>query len=84
MKEKSNETYHTVTLEGKDTLSILNELSSQNPERIIIGHLNINSLRNKFAEMKSMIQGKIDVFVVSETKTDESFPTYIQIYHVRY
>ena len=25
--------------------------------------------------MKSMIQGKVDIFVVSETKIDESFPT---------
>ena len=65
MKEKSSGTCHTVTL----------DLRNKNPERIIIGHLNINSLRNKFDAMKFVIQGKVDVFVVSETKIDESFPT---------
>ena len=61
-------------LEGKDPLLILNELRNKNPGRIIIGHLNINSLRNEFDAMKSMIHGKVDVFVVSETKIDEFFP----------
>ena len=74
-KEKSNEPYQSVTLEGKVPLSILDELRKKNLGKIIIGHLNINSLRNKFDEMKSMIQGKADIFVVSETKIDESFPT---------
>ena len=74
-KEKSNEPYQSVTLEGKVPLSILDELRKKNLGRIIIGHLNINSLRNKFDEMKSMIQGKVDIFVVSERKIDESFPT---------
>ena len=74
VKEKSNETYHIVTLEGKNPPSILNELRNKNPGRIIIDHLNINSLRNKFDTMKSLIQVKVDVFVVSETIIAESFP----------
>ena len=58
-----------------DPASILNELRKNNMGRIIIGHLNINSLRYKFEALKSMIKNKIDIFVVSETKLDESFPT---------
>ena len=43
--------------------SILQEIRSTNIGKIIIGHLNANSLRNKF-----------DAFVISETKLDESYP----------
>ena len=41
---------------------------------MFIGHLNMNSFRNKFEALKSLIQGKVDIFVISETKLDESFP----------
>ena len=53
---------------------ILTELRKNNVGRVIIGHLNINSLRNKFEALKSLIQGKVDIFVVSEIKLDETFP----------
>ena len=42
--------------------------------KLIIGHININSIRNKFEALKSMIHENLDIFVVSETKIDESFP----------
>ena len=35
----------------------------------------MNSLRYKFDEIKSLVSGKIDVFVINETKLDSSFPT---------
>ena len=37
-------------------------------------HLNINSLRNKFESIKPIISPNFDIFLVSETKLDESFP----------
>ena len=42
--------------------------------KIIIGHLNINSLRNKFEFLFEVIRGKVDILMISETKIDESFP----------
>ena len=39
-----------------------------------MGHLNINSLRNKFESIKPIISPNFDIFLVSETKLDESFP----------
>ena len=39
-----------------------------------MGHLNINSLRNKFESIKPIISPNFDLFLVSETKLDESFP----------
>ena len=43
---------------------------------MIIGHVNINSLRNKYDPCRSILQnGLCDIFTLSETKLDESFPT---------
>ena len=41
----------------------------------LIGYLNINSLRNKIADLQIFIQNiPLDYLVLSETKLDESFP----------
>ena len=42
--------------------------------KLIIAHLNINSLRNKFEFLVEFIQGKFDILMISETKVDKSFP----------
>ena len=52
----------------------MTNLRIKNPERIIIGHININSLRNKFEFLADMIKDKLDILMVSETKLDSSFP----------
>ena len=41
---------------------------------IVVGHLNINSIRNKFDFLAQQVQGNIDILMISETKLDESFP----------
>ena len=41
---------------------------------MVIGNLNINSISNKFGNLKLIIQGKIDVLAITETKTDSTFP----------
>ena len=52
----------------------MQEIRCKNIGKIIIGHLNVNSLRNKFDALESIIKVNIDIFVVSVTKLDESFP----------
>ena len=42
-------------------------------KRLVIGYLNINSLRNKFDSLK-LIKNSLDVFMISETKLDETLP----------
>ena len=42
--------------------------------RLAIGHLNINSLRNKFATLKLLAKNSLDIFMISETKLDKTFP----------
>ena len=53
---------------------IIKEIKLKNANKIVIGHLNINSLRNKFECLKYLIGENIDIFLVSETKLNESFP----------
>ena len=55
--------------------TILNDLRIKNINRIIIAHLNINSLRTKFGMLCDIIVNKIDILLFSETKIDASFPS---------
>ena len=36
--------------------------------------LNINSMRNKYDQLKSMITGNIDILIITETKLNYTFP----------
>ena len=40
----------------------------------MIGHININSIRNKSEILKSMLSEVLDVLMITETKLDDSFP----------
>ena len=37
------------------------------------GHLKINSIRNKFEILSSLIADTFDIFMLSETKLDDTF-----------
>ena len=50
-------------------------MKAQSADKLILGHLNINSIRNKFEVLKFIIDNNIDMFLISETKQDDSFPT---------
>ena len=39
-----------------------------NKNFIIIGHLNINSVCNKFEELESLTSGNVDIICISEIK----------------
>ena len=52
----------------------IQKLRTQNPEKVIIGNLNINSLPNKFEQLKETVMKYVDVLVLTETKLDDSFP----------
>ena len=52
----------------------IQKLKLDNPNKIIIGHLNINSIRYKFDFLKEIIGDNIDILLISETKIDASFP----------
>ena len=61
----------TDNISSKDRLR---KLKLDNPNKIVIGHLNINSIRNKFLFLKEIVDSNIDIFLVSETKLNDTFP----------
>ena len=58
-----------------DWKSSLKEMKTQSSDKLILGHLNINSIRNKFEALKFIIDNNIDIFLISETKLEDSLPT---------
>ena len=52
----------------------IKDLRNQNLFRIIIGHISINSIRNKFEPLVSFINNNLDILMISETKIDNTFP----------
>ena len=61
----SNEADFTVTLR------LNRSIYSKN----IFSHLNINSIRNKFENLKEVVSNYVDILVIAETKIDKLFPT---------
>ena len=53
---------------------IIRDLKLSNPNKIILGHLNINSIRNKFECLRDTIGQNIDILLISETKLNDTFP----------
>ena len=51
----------------------MKDIRINNINRLIIGQLNINSLRNKFKQLSTIINGNTDIFMISQAKLDESF-----------
>ena len=52
----------------------LKHLRNENPYRVIIGHININSIINKFESLVKYVKNNLDILMVSETKIDATFP----------
>ena len=53
---------------------ILPHLKLKSVNRLVIGHFNINSLRNKFDSLKLLVKNSLNVFMISGTKLDKTFP----------
>ena len=62
-----------------DAKSRLKEMKFQSWDKLILGHLNINSIRSKIEaklfELTFIIDHNLDIFFIPETKLDGSFPT---------
>ena len=60
---------------SKISLDGLKCLRIRNHSNIIISYLNINSIRNKFDDIKLIIDENVDILCITETKTDKSLQT---------
>ena len=64
--------------ESSESTSFLYKLKATriaNINRLMIGHININSIRNKFEMLSNSIKGNLDILMISETKLGSTFPS---------
>ena len=66
---------HDIKNKNDHSCNILQKLRVNNPLRIIVGQLNINSIRNKYkcGSLCSIFKQKIDILLVSQTKIDDTY-----------
>ena len=62
------------TENSDDIIDNLKTLHLKYPESPTIAQININSIRNKFETLVSLVTSDVNILTVSETKMDESFP----------
>ena len=58
-----------------DAETRLKEMKIRSPDKLILGHVNINSIKNKFDSLIYMLDKNVGIFLISETKMDDSFPS---------
>ena len=59
---------------NSDVYSNLENIRKNNSKKIIIAHLKINSIRNKFDFLADIVKDNIDILMAPESKLDDSFP----------
>ena len=66
---------HGIKNKNDHSCNTLQKLRVNNPLRIIVGQLNINSIRNKYkyGTPYSIFKQKIDILLVSQTKIDDTY-----------
>ena len=68
---------HSANENDNSDANVMHDLKTMrrnNAKNLIVGHLNVNSLRNKFLSTKDLLADNIDLLLLSETKLDDSFP----------
>ena len=74
-KTRGKEDDSSQSIKSND-LYVLDRVRLNNADMLIIGHLNINSLRNKFEMLREIVQDKLNIMLISETKSScPSFPS---------
>ena len=68
-----NANISSTSMANNDLLEIQQQ-TVDNVKSITVGHLNINSIRNKFILAESIVKA-FDLFLISESKLDSTFPT---------
>ena len=54
---------------------VLKSSELKNANKIIMGHLNINSLRNKFESLKYIVDKNVEILLISETQLNDTYPS---------
>ena len=80
MKNDSGKELAQSPMANDGTVNFLHQQRLKYAKNLIIGYLNINSIRNKFLDFKELIPSDTDICLILETKLDDSFPD--QQFHV--
>ena len=70
--EKCNSDEININQKVTDDNIVLKSSRCNNLNKLLLAHLNIDSIKNKFEPLFKQARGNIDVLMVSETKIDES------------
>ena len=70
---KSFSDYDNIRAKGNASTST-KSIKAKHSKSLLFGHLNVNSIRNKFVFSQELIKRAFDIFLISETKIDDSFP----------
>ena len=68
-------TYNDSEILEKFPFSEIRKYKLDNPKNIKLGHLNVNSVRNKLSSIVELVKDNIDALLISETKINSSFPS---------
>ena len=49
-------------------------IKAKHPKNLFLGHFNVNYIRSKCVSIEQLIKRTFDIFLISETKIDDSFP----------
>ena len=61
------------TLSESNDVGSLYPIRKRNLNKLVVAHLNINSLRIKFDSLVQKITGNVNILLISETKLDNRF-----------
>ena len=73
-KKISKEFVDKSDINHKEVSQVLKGIRTKNINRVIIGHFNVNFFAAKLDAIKTIIPGKMEIIVFSETKLDASYP----------
>ena len=63
------------SIDNSSSIMQLKNVRLKNINRMIIGNLNVKLIPNKFAQLQEIVLKHVDIFILTETKLDDSFPT---------
>ena len=72
---ENSETNSTVENGVNEFIEYLQNLRIETSGNLVIGHSNINFIRNKVDMLSYMIGNEIDILMISKSKLDDTFPT---------
>ena len=71
VSENESNVYNDYTPDPKQ---ILKNIRNGNVNKLTFRYLNLNSLNNKLDQLTEMVKDFFDIFLISESKLDDSFP----------